>query len=356
MPRIVSVVGNRPQYVKAAPLEVALRDRAEVIGIDTGQHYDPELSRIFYDDLGIAPPAHRLEVGSGSHAEMTARILERIGPVLEETRPDWCVVYGDTNSTVAAALAAAKLGIPLAHVEAGLRSYDRSMPEEINRVVADRLSDLLLCPADGARANLAAEGIVDGVHVVGDVMVDAARLFAPLADRVDVAAYGVTPGAYLLATIHREANTRPDALRRLVDALSAIDEDVLLPLHPRTRHALERDGLGFGGRVRTLEPAGYLAFTALLRHARALITDSGGAQKEAYLHRIPCITLRDRTEWTETVAAGANVLVGDAADAIARAVADPPAPAAWPDLYGDGHAAERIADLLDPAQAEQADR
>ncbi|MGA0123114.1 MAG: non-hydrolyzing UDP-N-acetylglucosamine 2-epimerase, partial [Gaiellales bacterium] len=329
MAKVVSVVGNRPQYVKAAPLALALAGRAEVVGVDTGQHYDPELSGVFYDELGIAPPAHRLEVGSGSHAAMTARILERIGPVLEAERPDWCVVYGDTNSTLAACLAAAKLGIPLAHVEAGLRSFDRSMPEEVNRVVADRLSDLLLCPSDEAVANLAAEGITGGVAMVGDVMADAARLFGPLAERSPVLAdLGLEPGGYALCTVHREANTRQPALGRIVDALSGLDLDVVLPLHPRTRAALDREGLVLGGRVRVVEPVGYLAFTALLRGARMLLTDSGGAQKEAWFHRVPCVTLRDRTEWVETVRAGGNVLVGDDATAIAAAVESPPRPPA----------------------------
>ena len=347
MAKVLSVVGNRPQYVKAAPLCVALAARAEVVGVDTGQHYDPELSQVFYDELGIAPPAHRLAVGSGSHAAMTARILERIEPVLLTERPDWCVVYGDTNSTLAAALAAAKLGIPVAHVEAGLRSYDRSMPEEVNRVLVDRLSDVLLAPSQTGADNLAAEGIVDGVCVVGDVMADAARLFGPIAERSDaLAELGLESGGYVLATIHREANTRQPAFGRLVAALSALDADVVLPLHPRTAAALEREGLTFGGRVRIVPPAPFLAFTALLRGARVLVTDSGGAQKEAWFHGVPCVTLRDRTEWVETVAAGGNVLVGDDAAAIAAAIAHPPQPAAWPALYGDGHAAERIADVL----------
>jgi UDP-N-acetylglucosamine 2-epimerase len=347
MAKVLSVVGNRPQYVKAAPLCVALAARAEVVGVDTGQHYDPELSQVFYDELGIAPPAHRLAVGSGSHAAMTARILERIEPVLLTERPDWCVVYGDTNSTLAAALAAAKLGIPVAHVEAGLRSYDRSMPEEVNRVLVDRISDVLLAPSQTGADNLAAEGITDGVCVVGDVMADAARLFGPIAERSDaLVELGLEPGGYVLATIHREANTRQPALGRLVAALSVLDADVVLPLHPRTAAALEREGLTFGGRVRIVPPAPFLAFTALLRGARVLLTDSGGAQKEAWFHGVPCVTLRDRTEWVETVAAGGNVLVGDDAAAIAAAIAHPPQPAAWPALYGDGHAAERIADVL----------
>ncbi len=347
MAKIASVVGNRPQYVKAAPLCVALGKRADVVGIDTGQHYDPELSQVFYDELGIEPAAHRLEVGSGSHAEMTARILERIEPVLLAERPDCCIVYGDTNSTLAAALAAAKLGIPVAHVEAGLRSYDRSMPEELNRVVVDRVADTLLCPSEQSRENLAAEGIVEGVSVVGDVMADAARLFGPISERSTVLAdLDLEPGGYVVATIHREANTRPPTLGHLVDALSTLETEVILPLHPRTQAALAAAGLAFGGVVRVVPPLGYLGFTALLRGSRMLLTDSGGAQKEAYFHRIPCATLRDRTEWVETVEVGANVLVADDAAAIAAAVDAPPAPAAWPALYGDGHAAERIADVV----------
>jgi UDP-N-acetylglucosamine 2-epimerase len=221
------------------------------------------------------------------------------------------------------------------------------MPEEVNRVLVDRLSDVLLAPSQTGADNLAAEGIADGVYVVGDVMADAARLFGPIAERSDaLAELGLEPGGYVLATIHREANTRQPALGRLVAALSALDADVVLPLHPRTAAALEREGLAFGGRVRIVPPAPFLAFTALLRGARVLVTDSGGAQKEAWFHGVPCVTLRDRTEWVETVAAGGNVLVGDDAAAIAAAIAHPPQPAAWPALYGDGHAAERIADVL----------
>jgi UDP-N-acetylglucosamine 2-epimerase len=221
------------------------------------------------------------------------------------------------------------------------------MPEEVNRVLTDAISSVLLAPSQTGADNLAAEGITAGVHVVGDVMADAARLFGPIAERsTAVADLGLEPGGYVLATIHREANTRQPALGRLVAALSALDTDVVLPLHPRTTAALEREGLAFGGRVRVVPPAPYLGFTALLRSATVLVTDSGGAQKEAWFHGVPCVTLRDRTEWVETVAAGGNVLVGDDAEAIAAAVAHPPRPAGWPPLYGDGHAAERIADVL----------
>ncbi|MDX6378785.1 MAG: UDP-GlcNAc3NAcA epimerase [Gaiellaceae bacterium] len=347
--RVVSVVGNRPQFVKAAPLHLALAPLADVVMVDTGQHYDHGLAGIFYDELGIAPPAHRLEVGSGTHAETTARVLEGIEPVLAAEAPDWVVVYGDTNSTLAAALAAVKLGLPVAHVEAGLRSFDRAMPEEINRVLVDAVADLLLCPSGVAVRNLAAEGVARGVHVVGDVMADAARLFGPLADRV-----GRPDPPYVLATIHREANTRQPELGRLVTALSNLGGRVILPLHPRTRAAVAAAGLEFGPEVEVREPAGYLEFTALLRGARALVTDSGGAQKEAYFHGIPCVTLRDTTEWVETVESGWNALAGDDAAAIRAAVARP-VPAERPELYGDGHAAERIAAVLADAQTRSGD-
>jgi UDP-N-acetylglucosamine 2-epimerase len=348
-PRILSVVGNRPQFVKAAPLHLALRERATLRVVDTGQHYDRELAGVFYEELALDPPDHHLGVGSGSHGAMTARILERIEPVIAFEAPDWLVVFGDTNSTLAAALAAAKLGVPVAHVEAGLRSFDRAMPEEVNRVLVDTLSAALLCPSEVAVANLAAEGITAGVEVVGDVMADAARIFGPLAERMEpspLATLGLSPGSYLLATVHRDANTRQPALGRLVAGLSALGEPVVLPLHPRTRAALKRDGLAFGSNVRLVEPASYLAFTALLRGARALVTDSGGAQKEAYYHGVPCITLRRETEWVETVTSGWNVLVGDDAAALASAVAALSPPVARPALYGDGHAAERIAAIL----------
>jgi UDP-N-acetylglucosamine 2-epimerase len=346
--RLLAVVGNRPQFVKAAPLHAALRGRADVRTVDTGQHYDHELAGLFYEELGIDPPDHHLGVGSGSHGAMTARIMERLEPVMTEAEPDAVIVYGDTNSTIAAALVAAKLMIPVAHVEAGLRSFDRRMPEEINRVVTDHLAEQLFCPTDVAARNLAAEGVVDGVHVVGDVMVDCARLFGPVADRMadPGAAYGVTRGAYALATVHRDHNTRQPSLGRIVDALSSLDEPVLLPLHPRTRAALRAEGLEFGGAVQVLPPVGYLEFTALLRGARVLVTDSGGAQKEAYLHGVPCVTLRPVTEWVETVEEGWNVLVGDDPERIGAAVREARAPAAKTDVYGDGHAAERIADLL----------
>jgi UDP-GlcNAc3NAcA epimerase len=346
---VVSVVGNRPQFVKQAPLAVALAaEGVRVVSVDTGQHYDPGLQRIFYDELGLPAADHALAVGSGTHAQTTARVLERLEPILLDLRPGAVVVYGDTDSTLAASLAAVKLELPLVHVEAGLRSYDRRMPEEVNRVLVDAVSTLLACPSRVAADNLAREGIVAGVEVVGDVMVDAARIFGPVADRASgiVGDLGLEPAAYVLATVHRAANTEPAALARIVEILSGIELPVILPLHPRTLAAMDRDGLAFGGRVRVAPPLGYLEFTALLRAARVVLTDSGGVQKEAYLHGVPCLTLRPETEWTETVAEGWNRLVGVDPAAIADGIAHPPRGAGEAAAYGDGHASERIAALV----------
>ena len=350
--KLVSVVGNRPQFVKAAPLSRALRRRGREVLVHTGQHYDPQLADLFFDELGVPPPDHALGVGPGTPTEQTAAILLRLEGLLGVERPDLVLVYGDTTTTLAGALAAAKLGLPVAHVEAGMRSFDRSMPEEQNRVVTDHLSSLLFCPTDVAVANLAAEGVVRGVHQVGDVMYDASRLFAPAARaRPGPRALGLEPGAYLLVTVHRAAatDTQP-ALEALVALLESLEEPAVFPVHPRTRNRLLEAGLW--GRLaahpslRLSEPLGYLDFTALLIGARALLTDSGGAQKEAYFHGIPCLTLRDTTEWVETVEGGYNRLVGMDADRARAALADLRMPDERPALYGDGHAAERIADAV----------
>jgi UDP-N-acetylglucosamine 2-epimerase len=267
--------------------------------------------------------------------------------VLDE-EPDWVLVYGDTNSTLAGALAAAKIGAPVAHVEAGLRSFDRTMPEELNRIVVDRLSSLLFCPTRLAAANLADEALTEGVHVVGDVMLDANLRLAPLARERSGAldAAGVEPGRYLLLTLHREANVRSEGLGRIASALNALDEPVVFPTHPRTAAALAYHDLALGAHVRVLPPAGYLDFAALASQARLVLTDSGGVQKEAYWYGVPCITLRTTTEWVETVETGWNRLVGDDPELILRAVAEAVPPPERPPLYGDGRAADRIADLL----------
>ena len=348
--RLLSVTGTRPQFVKAAPLHAELARHVDLVVADTGQHYDHELAQIFNDELGLGEPDVRLEVGSGSHAEQTAAMLIGIERTALELQPDAMLVYGDTNSTLSGALVAAKLGLPLAHVEAGLRSFDMRMPEEVNRVLCDRLSRLLFCPSETAVANLAAEGITVGVELVGDVMVDLARVLGPVASERSTypAVLGLEPGGYALATAHRQASTEQPALGRIVEGLSAVAGPVVMPLHPRTRAALAEAGLlaELERSVHVLPPLGYLDFTALVRAARVCLTDSGGVQKEAYLHSVPCVTLRDTTEWVETAQLGWNVLVGDDPAAIAAAAAAPPRGAEHPEIYGDGHAAERMAHLL----------
>lgn len=350
--KILSVVGNRPQFVKAAPLCRALRAVADEVLVHTGQHYDPEMADLFFDELGIPEPDHHLGVGPGTPVHQMATIALRLEPLLAEEKPDLVLVYGDTTSTLAGALAAAKVGVPLGHVEAGLRSFDKSMPEEQNRVVTDHLSALLFCPTDQAVANLAAEGITTGVHQVGDVMYDASLAFTPVAAKRKAAeALGLEAGGYLLMTVHRAAATdTPEALQRLVDVIEAVDQPLVFPVHPRTRHKLEAAGLwdrlAAHMHLHLSPPVGYLDFTSLLAGAKGVITDSGGVQKEAYFQRIPCITLRDTTEWVETVEAGYNRLVGMNAAAVRAALENLALPAEHVDLYGDGHASGKIAAIL----------
>jgi UDP-GlcNAc3NAcA epimerase len=324
MRRLVTVIGTRPQFVKAAMVSRALAGASvpERI-IHSGQHYDPGMSQVFFDELGIPRPDVHLDVGSGSHAAQTGRIMERLEPVLHATRvPIALQVYGDTNTTLAAALTASKLGVPLIHVEAGLRSFNRAMPEEVNRIVTDRLSALLCCPTQTAVENLAAEGIVDGVYLSGDVMFDATRHFAGRADeRVRLSTLiPFAPAEYAVATVHRAENTdSPAVLRRLLDGLSRLGLPVVFPLHPRTRARLA--GVAAPPSVHFLEPLGYLAMLKLVSHARAVLTDSGGLQKEAFWLNVPCITLRSETEWVETLEGGWNRLAGTEPDAIAAAFA-----------------------------------
>ena len=346
---VLSVVGNRPQFVKAFPLSGAFRARGvDEVVLHTGQHYDAELSQIFFDELELPRPTIRLDAGSGSHASQTARMLPGIERAVYEHEPDCVVVYGDTNSTLAGALAAAKAGVRVAHVEAGLRSFDRTMPEELNRVVVDHLSSLLLAPMPVAVANLTREGITDGVHEVGDVMYDANVRLAPLARERSraLADAEVEPGAYLLLTLHRQANVEGTTLRRIAAGIARVSEPVVFPAHPRTRAALAEQGIDLPAHVRLLPPVGYVDFAALASQARLVLTDSGGVQKEAYWYEVPCVTLRENTEWIETVEAGWNVLVGSDPDALASAVSRFEPPATHPPLYGDGRAAARIADLV----------
>ena len=348
--RVVTVIGNRPQFVKAAAVSDRLRAGAHEVLVHTGQHYDDELSRVFFDELGLPRPDHQLGVGGGTNTSQTARMLAALEPLLAAERPDVVLVYGDTNSTLAGALAGAQAGVPVAHVEAGMRSYDRTMPEELNRVLADHAAALLLCSSERAAETLRLERVAGDVVVVGDVMVDVAHLLAPRA-RARAGAletWGVESGGYLLVTAHRAGNVDdPVRLARLVELLLAVPGPVVLPLHPRTRARLEATALleRLDGRVRLTPPLGYLDFTALLLHARAVLTDSGGVQKEAYLAGVPCLTLRPVTEWTETVDAGWNTLVDlDAAAAVAAL--ERPLPAERPPLYGDGRAGERVVAAL----------
>jgi UDP-N-acetylglucosamine 2-epimerase (non-hydrolysing)/UDP-GlcNAc3NAcA epimerase len=350
--KILTIVGNRQQFIKAAALSGPLRKQHEEILVHTGQHHDDSLSRVFFAELGLARPEHELGIAGGSNTSQTARMLAALELLMADVGPDAALVYGDTNSTLAGTLAAAQGGIPLVHVEAGMRSFDRTMPEELNRVLCDHASDLLLCSSDTAAANLAAESVAGRVEVVGDVMVDVALRWQPAARANDAvpAAYGLAPDAYLLLTAHRAGNVDdPQRLRALVELIRALPPPVLFPVHPRTRGRLEDEGLleeltGSEG-VQLTEPLGYAEFSALVCHARAVLTDSGGVQKEAYLAGVPCVTLRANTEWVETVDAGWNVLVD--LDALAALAAlERRTPAERPELYGDGHASERCVEAI----------
>jgi UDP-GlcNAc3NAcA epimerase len=336
--KVLSVVGNRPQFIKSAPLSLAVRAAGiDEVVLHTGQHYDAELSQVFFDELGLDEPSYNLDL----HTAVVDTMRTPIADVIARERPDWVLVYGDTNSTLAGAEAAGD--IPVAHVEAGLRSFDLTMPEEHNRIAVDRIAALLLCPDERSARQLETEGVPGRREVVGDVMADATRLFTPIArersrilERLEL-----EPRSYVLATIHREANVTQDGrLRAIAAALRGLEASVVFPAHPRTRAAL--DGLGID--LPTLEPLGYLDLAALASQAQVIVTDSGGLQKEAYWYEVPCVTVRPSTEWVDTVAQGANVLVEP--DRIVAAVQAARFPAEAPPLYGDGHASERVAAAL----------
>ena len=359
--KILTIVGARPQFVKAAAVSRVLRQRHQEILLHTGQHYDYEMSGIFFDGLELPRPDVNLEVGSGTHAQQTAAMLKGIENALLSARPDALLIYGDTNSTVAGALAAAKLCIPVVHIEAGLRSFNRRMPEELNRVVADHLSELLLCPSQTAVDNLASEGVTRNVHLVGDVMLDVlnwARSRVSGAPAI-LRQFGLERGRYLLATLHRGENTDdPNRLTSILSAFNALEEPIVFPVHPRARKVIGRAGHVLKPHVLLIDPLGYLEMVAVTGAARAILTDSGGLQKEAYWLGVPCITLRDETEWIETVDAGWNRVVGADQAGIIDAVRRFAPSTARPLLYGDGHAASRCVDLVDligaPVVAESA--
>ncbi len=348
--KIISLVGARPQFIKAAPVGRALRaEECEVVLVHTGQHYDNEMSAIFFRELEIPKPDYNLGVGSGSHGWQTGQMLIQIEEALLEEKPDWMLVYGDTNSTLAGALAAAKLHVPVAHVEAGLRSYNRRMPEEINRVLTDHASDLLFCPTQTAVDNLTRENITRGVHNVGDVMYDAVLHNIKLAKKSSkvLEELDLEPGKYLLATVHRPVNTdNEDNLRNILMALNTLNEVIVFPAHPRVRKAINRQGLHINSHIQLIKPVGYLDMLTLEKAARMILTDSGGVQKEAYWLGVPCVTLREETEWVETVQAGWNVLVGPDAKQIIETVNVFQPPRERPNLFGDGRASQYIAASL----------
>jgi UDP-N-acetylglucosamine 2-epimerase len=349
---ILSIVGARPQFIKAAAVSRAVRKRHHEVIVHTGQHYDDGMSALFFRELGLPEPDHHLGVGSGSHGEQTGHMLIALERVIAEQKADLVMVYGDTNSTLAGALAAAKAGIPVAHVEAGCRSYDRTMPEEINRVAADHLSSRLFCPTARAVENLAREGITAGVDNVGDVMLDLLREQLPEAERRSkiVESLKLAPSRYLVVTVHRAANTdQPDRLSAILGALESLEEPVVFPVHPRTRKAVTSLGRVPGPSIRMIEPVGYHDMMILVRHARMVLTDSGGIQKEAFFLGTPCVTLRETTEWAETVEAGWNRLVGVDRDALIDTVRTwKPAGVPPSGMFGDGHASQRIAEILGP--------
>jgi UDP-GlcNAc3NAcA epimerase len=356
--KLCTIVGARPQFIKAAVVSRAIGERnrqgtdtvVETI-VHTGQHFDANMSDIFFDELAIPRPDHHLGVGGGTHGQNTGRMLEKVEGIFLQDRPDWVLVYGDTDSTLAGALAASKLHIPVAHVEAGLRSYNRRMPEEINRVLTDHVSQLLLTPTDQASKNLAIEGIQGGrVQQVGDVMNDAAIFYGKraLSSSKILEKTGVAPKTYVLATIHRAENTDdPDRLGSILSGLSKSQRPVVLPVHPRLRRRMEEFRLQFPKNLIAIEPVGYLDMVRLEQSASLVATDSGGVQKEAFFHSVPCITLRDETEWVETVEMGWNVLVGADAEKIGDAMHKHGLPVeAHHCCYGNGDAGARIVEVL----------
>jgi UDP-N-acetylglucosamine 2-epimerase len=347
--KILSVVGARPQFIKAAAVSRALRRENQEILVHTGQHYDDNMSKVFFEELAIPVPEYNLGVGSGRHGAQTGLMLSLIEETLIAEKPDWVLVYGDTNSTLAGALAAAKLNMDVAHVESGLRSYNRSMPEEINRILTDHLSRLLFCPSQQAADNLAGEGIVRGVHVVGDVMMEALQSASEkaISHSKILERLGLEERHFLLATIHRAENSDDkNRLGNILAAFDAVGETVVFPVHPRTRSAMETLGYSPSSKVRLVEPVGYLDMVRLEQSARMILTDSGGIQKEAYWLGVPCVTFRDETEWGETVKTGWNVIVGADTEKIVHHVRNFFPPASRPPLYGDGKATSKIIEFL----------
>lgn len=348
--RILTVVGARPQFVKAGAVSRILREKHVEVLVHTGQHYDERMSEVFFKELDIPEPDYNLEVGSAGHSVQTGEMLIRMEPIFEREKPDWVLVYGDTNSTLAGALVASKLHIPVAHVEAGLRSFNREMPEEINRVLTDHVADLLFCPAQKAVDNLKLEGVTSGVHIVGDVMYDAVLRHSKRSEKKSTIlnSLNLKSKQFLLATVHRASNVdNTNTLPNILETFSMFGETVLFPVHPRSRKAIQVAGVTPGVNIKLIEPVGYLDMLWLEKNARLILTDSGGVQKEAYWFGTPCVTLREETEWVETVEAGWNVVVGTERGRILNAVRDFAVPATRPNLFGDGKASQNIVRLLE---------
>lgn len=347
--KLLHIIGARPQFVKAATVSRAFKGCGEELILHTGQHYDDNMSRLFFDELGLPEPDINLGVGGGSHAEQTSRMLTGIDTYLDSEQPDWVVIYGDTNSTLAGALCAAKRSLRLAHVEAGLRSFNRAMPEEINRILSDRISDLLFCPSEAAVNNLYKEGITEGVYLVGDVMADSLRFFIEAANgRSSILDdLGLKAGQYGLVTVHRSGNVdNKQNLAEILSGLAEINFPLIFPVHPRTAKMIATFGIELPSNVRVIDPVGYLDMLMLEKNAECILTDSGGIQKEAYLLGVRCITMRDETEWIETVDAGWNCLTGANRSKIMGCFNDFHPAGARPDIYGNGHAADKIIEVL----------
>jgi len=349
--KLLTVIGARPQFIKAATVSRAIAARQDITEmiVHTGQHYDANMSDIFFDELSIPRPDHHLGIGGGSHGAMTGRQIEAIERVLLDEKPDMVLVYGDTNSTLAGALAAVKLHIPVAHVEAGLRSFNRRMPEEINRILTDHASDLLFAPTTTAMKNLSNEGLPsDRLHLVGDVMYDACLFYGTQARKPAwFDPLSISEGDYVLATVHRAENTDdPARLAGILQGLAGAERPVILPVHPRTQKQIESLGLSTPANLHLVPPVGYLEMVWLEKHCAVIATDSGGVQKEAYFHGKPCITLRDETEWVELVVQGGNRLAGSNADLIGELLRGAEIERRSGGLYGDGNASQKIAEVM----------
>lgn len=347
--KIITIVGARPQFIKAAPVSKALRTEHEEIIIHTGQHYDANMSDIFFNELKIPKPDYNLEIGSGFHGMMTGRMLEKLEEIYLKEKPDFVLVYGDTNSTLAGALAASKLLIPVIHIEAGLRSFNKAMPEEQNRILTDHISDLLLVPTEDAIKNLKNEGILKGVYNVGDVMYDAVLMFKKIAKAKEylLKELQVNSNEYILTTIHRAENTNDiNRLKSMIAALNECGEKIVLPLHPRTKKFINDYGLKFNENIKVIDPIGYLEMLMLEENSKMIVTDSGGVQKEAYFMGKPCITMRGETEWVETVECGWNVVVGTDKDKILYNIKNFKPANKQEAIFGDGNASKKILNII----------